>query len=312
MDQIWKTVRHAEDHPHGTLPRWDGQKPRLTGFAHSSTLPAIMTTEGGGQAIGVGGLGRTDLFGDDALLAMIDFLVELYRGFPWESQVWKEEGARRSPYRTLILFGLSARTKDRLLVQMCSSFFQRFPRAKYLLEDWKNEDSGRFVRLGQKPFIESAIKVITNHGGCIPPHQDGLRQIKGVGEKIAECVIAYGWGGEALPLDGNGCRVVERVFGLASGASVHFLRGLLKNLYDNSRPCMEERGLAMVDLHEMVRLHGQTVCAKAPKCFLCPVATCRSRQAEYKAVSLPVVDPTIWQNWRELLLEPVSVDRRQE
>ena len=173
-----------------------------------------------------------------------------------------------------------------------------------------DEDSGPFVRLGQKPFIESTIQVITNHAGSIPPDTVGLTQIKGVGEKIAECVIAYGWGGEALPLDGNGCRVLERVFGLGSGVPVKPLRGLLKNLYRSCRPWMEERGLAMVDLHEMVRLHGQTVCTKAPKCFICPVARCRSRQTEYQAGSLPAVDPAIWQDWRELLLEPVSVNGR--
>ena len=309
-NQLRIAVHRAKEQQNVTFPRWDGQRPRLTGFPHSSTLPAIMRTEVGDRMIGAGDLGRTNPAGNDALLAMIDRLGELYRGFPWESQVWKREGDRRSPYRTLILFGLSARTKDRLLVQMCCGFFNRFPKAKHVIKDWVEEDSDSFVRLGQKPFIESAVQVITNHGGCIPPDKDGLTQIKGVGEKIAECVIAYGWGGEALPLDGNGCRVVERFFGLAAGAPVQSLRGLLKNLYRSCRPWMEERGLAMVDLHEMVRLHGQTVCTKAPKCFLCPVAACRSRQAEYHADSFLAVDPTIWRDWRELLLEPVSVDRR--
>ena len=133
-----------------------------------------------------------------------------------------------------------------------------------------------------------------------------------MGGKIAECVIAYGWGGEALPLDGNGCRVVERVFGLATGVPVQPLRGVLKSMYRSSRPWMEERGLAMVDLHEMLRLHGQTVCNKAPKCFLCPVASCRSRQEECQVDSLPAVDPAIWKDWRELLLEPGSIKRHRD
>ena len=116
------------------------------------------------------------------------------------------------------------------------------------------------VRMGQISFIESAVQVIRNHGGVIPADKDGLMQIKGVGEKIAECVIAYGWGGEALPLDGNGCRVVERVSG---ACSVQVLRGSLKELYCRCRSWMEDRGLAMVDLHELIRLHGQMVCTKS-------------------------------------------------
>ena len=114
-------------------------------------------------------MGRAHPIDKAAILAMIDRLTEMYRGFHWESCVWEQEGIRRSPYRTLILFGLSARTKDRLLVQMCDGFFRRFPEANHLLEDWTDEDSGRFIRLGQKPFVESAVQVIANHGGCIPP-----------------------------------------------------------------------------------------------------------------------------------------------
>lgn len=281
--------------------------PRLTGFVCSATLPAIMKTEGAARLQGPNHMVRSHHPIDNAaILEMIDRLKELYQSFPRESRVWAKDGYRRSPYRALILFGLSARTKDRLLVQMCFGFFQRFPRAKQLMEDWMYEDSGRFVRSGQKPFIESAVQVITNHGGGIPPDKDGLTQIKGVGEKIAECVIAYGWGGEALPLDGNGCRVVERVFGLAAGVPVQPLRGLLKNLYRSCRFWMEERGLAMVDLHELVRLHGQMVCTKVPKCSICPVSTCRSRREKHQTDRFPTVNPEIWQDWRELLLEPAS------
>ena len=257
-------------------------------------------------------MGRTHPVNKAAILAMIDRLKELYRGFPWESRVWKQKGTRRSPYRALILFGLSARTKDRLLVQMCDGFFRRFPKAGHLLDGWLDGDLDRLVRVGQKPFIESAVQVIGDNGGVIPPDKDGLKLIKGVGEKIAECVIAYGWGGEALPLDGNGRRVVERVLGLAAGGPVHLLRGALKDLYCSCRPWMEERGLAMVDLHELVRLHGQIVCTKAPKCSFCPVSTCRSRRAEHQKDSIPVVSQEFWRDWRELLLEPDSVNGRKD
>jgi A/G-specific adenine glycosylase len=190
---------------------------------------------------------------------------------------------------------------------MCHGFFQRFPTSEQLLRGWIEGDLDPIIRMGQKPFIESAARVIREHGGVIPQDKDGLQQIKGVGEKIAECVIAYGWGGEALPLDGNGCRMVERVIGLAAGVPVGCLRVSLKDLYRSYRPWMEERGLAMVDLHEMIRLHAQTICTKAPRCSLCPVSTCLSRQAEYQNDSFPAVDPESWRDWRELLLEPVQV-----
>ena len=110
-------------------------------------------------------------------------------------------------------------------MQMCEGFFRSFPETGHLLHGWLDGDLDSIVRMGQISFIESAVQVIRNHGGVIPADKDGLMQIKGVGEKIAECVIPYGWGGEALPLDGNGCRVVERVSGLPAACSFQVLGG---------------------------------------------------------------------------------------
>ena len=284
----------------------------MTGLVPWATLPAVMKTGEGIRVTGVNNKGGINPIDDAAILSMLDRLDELYRGFPWESRIWREQGVRRSPYRTLILFGLSARTKDRLLVRMCHDFFRRFPTSERLLQGWADGDLDRIVRVGQKPFIESAAQVIRDHEGVVPRDRDGLKQIKGVGEKIAGCVIAYGWGGEALPLDGNACRLVERVSGIAAGVPVQLLRASLKSLHLSHRPWMDQRGLAMVDLHEIIRLHAQTVCTKAPACFRCPVAICLSRQAEYQTDTFPEVDPASWQDWRELLLEPVTVSRDED
>jgi endonuclease III len=206
---------------------------------------------------------------DDApILSMLDRLDELYRGFPWESRIWREQGVRRSPYRTLILFGLSARTKDRLLVRMCHDFFRRFPTSERLLQGWADGDLDRIVRVGQKPFIESAAQVIRDHEGVVPRDRDGLKQIKGVGEKIAGCVIAYGWGGEALPLDGNACRLVERVSGIAAGVPVQLLRASLKSLYLSHRPAWTNE---VWPWSTYTRLSGSTPKQSAPKPLLASV-----------------------------------------
>ena len=257
----------------------------MTGLVPWATLPAVMKTGEGIRVTGVNNKGGINPIDDAANLSILDRLDELYCGFPWESRIWREQGVRRSPYRTLILFGLSARTKDRLLVRMCHDFFRRFPTSERLLQGWADGDLDRIVRVGQKPFIESAAQVIRDHEGVVPRDRDGLKQIKGVGEKIA---------------------------GIAAGVPVQLLRASLKSLYLSHRPWMDQRGLAMVDLHEIIRLHAQTVCTKAPACFRCPVAICLSRQAEYQTDTFPEVDPASWQDWRELLLEPVTVSRDED
>lgn len=174
------------------------------------------------------------------ILAAIGELRLLYRGFPWESQIWAEHGRRRSPYRALILFRLSARTKDPLLVKMCQVFFQRVPFPGSLLQAWPSgrETLQGVVRAGQMPFVESAVLAMREIGGKVPQDQLRLKEIKGVGEKIAGCVTAYGWGGEALPMDGYGRRVVGRIRGgamIGSNGHTEFLRRSLKEVYQNNR-----------------------------------------------------------------------------
>ena len=96
----------------------------------------------------------------DRVLQLLAELKAAYDGFTWESALWVETGHRRSPYRALVLFGLSARTKDALLVEMCRKFFQRFPDSETLAErrEAAAEAARAIVRDGQLPFVASMVK----------------------------------------------------------------------------------------------------------------------------------------------------------
>jgi endonuclease-3 len=245
---------------------------------------------------------------DAAFLKTIEELSHLYCGFPLESQVWARHGHRRSPYRALILFGLSPRTRDWLLVDMCRQFFNQFPNVASFLGVWpgNNKTIKAIVRKEQLPFVESAIQVIQSSGGIVPQDSKGLMMIKGVGEKVAECVIAYGWGKEALPVDGNVCRVMGRLLGTGlpnPRSHVSSIREQLKRVYLRNRGRLVAQGVAMIDIHELFRLHGQVVCTKVPRCGQCPVSSCRLRQHPYLASTRPAVSAMLWQEWRELLLD---------
>ena len=245
---------------------------------------------------------------DLELLSVIDELMGYYRGFPWESRLWATCGHRRSPYRVLVLFGLSSRTKDPLLVETCRKFFQQFPEPGALLEDWySRRRAWDIVRKGQVPFVESTASTLRALDGAVPRDRDSLLQIRGVGGKIAECVVGYGWGGEALPMDGNGCRVFKRLMGVNSltqppGAAD--IREALKTLFSGHRGWMANRDLAMIDVHEVLRLHGQAVCKRSPECSRCPVSSCRSRRQEYSVVADAGVTSALWAEWRDLILAP--------
>ena len=231
-------------------------------------------------------------------------LLAAYSGFTWESQLWREVGHRRSLYRTLVLFGLSTRTKDALLVEMCRGFFRRFPDEASLAARGSTvkDEAAYLVRAGQLPFVISMAEALVEG---VPRRREDLLDIKGVGEKVAECVLAYGWGDEALPLDANCIRVLVRVFGIAAtDRRPGPLREGLKCVYRMHRERFAELSIGMVDIHEILRLHGQLCCARTPDCARCPVSGCQSRR-ESRDAALEVQAPQeIWDDWRELINEP--------
>ncbi len=244
-------------------------------------------------------------------LAFLQTLKELkshYSEFCWESQAWARLGHRRSPYRVMVLFGLSARTKDTLLVETCRRFFHHFPNASYLLEQWPARRAliESIVRKGQLPFVESLAAKLGEWGGEVPRDKASLLKIDGVGEKIAECVLAYGWGVESLPMDGNGCRLRQRLMGLpdvAKSWNPARIRDSLKAIFHAHRAWMDDHKIAMVDIHEMLRLHSQLVCTRSPECQRCPVTQCLSRRREYLGCGPPEYN-NHWRDWRDLILEP--------
>lgn len=253
------------------------------------------------------------LFPDERILKLLSELKAAYHGFTWESTLWAETGGSRSPYRTLALFALSARTRDALLVEMCRRFFWRFPDAP-ALSDLGQAQGGReavaeaargIVRAGQLPCVVSMAESVAKG---IPRLREELLRIKGVGDKIAECVLAYGWGEDALPLDANCVRVLARVFGLHErDRRPSPLRDSLKCVYRRRHKSFEDWAIAMVDVHEILRLHGQICCARTPQCFRCPVTGCRSRREPGDESATLQAPAAFWDDWRELIYEPATV-----
>ena len=246
----------------------------------------------------------------EGILRLLSELKDAYAGFTWESALWAETGGRRSPYRTLALFGLSARTRDALLAEMCRRFFRRFPDAPTLAalrqgQDGREavaEEARGIVRAGQLACVVSMAEALAQG---VPRQRDALLRIHGVGDKIAECVLAYGWGEEALPLDANCVRVLGRVFGLEEEERMpEPLREGLKCVYRRRHQQFEGLSIAMVDIHEILRLHGQVCCSRKPECFRCPVSGCQSRREPWDGTTRVEVSPTIWDDWRELICEP--------
>ena len=179
------------------------------------------------------------------------------------------------------------------------------PHALAECEETAAECASDIVRLGQLPIVVSMTHELADG---IPRDREELLRIKGVGDKIAECVLAYGWGDDGLPLDANCVRVLERVFGLGKPGGPPPvpapLREGLKCVYLMHSQQFSELAISMVDIHEILRLHGQVCCARTPECSRCPVTGCLSRRESWDESKAIHVSPTIWDDWRELINEP--------
>lgn len=146
----------------------------------------------------------------------------------------------------------------------------------------------------------------------VPCDVDALVVVSGIGEKVAECVLGYGWGEDALPVDGNVFRVMARIFGIAAagnGRDVKVLREHLKWAYREASANLAAESIAMIDVHEIFRLHGQTCCGRTPDCVRCPVSGCLGRRQPRTTDEWEPVNPAVWDDWRELLLQPAARPR---
>ncbi len=171
------------------------------------------------------------------------------------------------PFQVLIATVLSQRTKDANTGKAAKQLFAKYGGAKKLAnaplpEIERLVRPAGFYRIKAKRVIEIANRVVQDFNGRTPSRLDSLLSLPGVGRKTANCVLVYGFGKPAMPVDTHVHRISNRI-------------GLVKT----EKP--EETELALMEIvpkrnwlelnHLMVR-YGQTVCLpRKPKCSNCGI-----------------------------------------
>jgi endonuclease III len=231
-------------------------------------------------------------------------LKTLYQGLDLEPQVWNREGHKRDPYRVLVLMGLSLGTRDKQLISPCEKLFALCPDGNALVNLYNNEGLSRIgqiikpLGLTQKncDLIESTVALIEKYR-FVPGNRDLLQEFPRIGSATAEKVVGYGYGQPALPVDTNVCRVVSRISGLEFKSD--YVRTTFEKIFKREN---------WMEVHELLRLHGQAICKKSKACDKCNVGSCASRKSAFhnsdaaKAAGKAVIDE--WEKWRRLLLKP--------
>lgn len=193
---------------------------------------------------------------------VLETLKEHYGATPWN---WH---TRQTPFRVLVGTVLSQRTADPKTDEAAQKLFSAYdtPEAIAAAEPEDIERlirSVNYYRTKARRIRDICRILVERYSGSVPEDVAELIKLPGVGMKTASCVMVYGFGKPAIPVDTHVHRISNRIGLIGTRTPKDTERELWKII-------PEEFVLLVNDL--MVK-HGQTVCRPVkPQCARCPVA----------------------------------------
>lgn len=154
------------------------------------------------------------------VLDQIEKMVEPHRG------IWED------PFRILITGIMSTRTKDEVTDRASLRLFCRFPNLKEVAKSTPMEIEKLikpvgFYRIKARSIVNTSKLLLKEYGSEVPGKLDDLISLPGVGRKVANIVLAYGIGTDALAVDTHVQRVSYRL-GLSSSKVPEVTERILK------------------------------------------------------------------------------------
>jgi len=167
------------------------------------------------------------------------------------------------PFRILVAGVLLRQTKAAQVASVFPRLVEIYPTSRLLANANIESLKAILKPLGITSRALSLVKISqtleTNYEGKVPRKYDELVKLPGVGDYIASCVLALGYGNVIPMIDVNVTRVFSRIFRAEKD-----IRGLYFSIC--SRNALESFHYAVLDLGDLVCKHSN------PKCDLCPIA----------------------------------------
>ena len=178
---------------------------------------------------------------------------------------WNER--RVSPFRTLIGTILSARSRDEMTDVITEALFRRYPTARALARAERRAVEKILKPIGfyrtKASYVMETARMVEAAGGRIPRTIEGLMVYPGVGRKVANCVLVYAFGRQAIPVDTHVHRVSNRMGWMKTRTPEETERRLTALVPRRLWPVINEALVA----------HGKAVCKPiGPTCDRCPVS----------------------------------------
>jgi endonuclease-3 len=199
----------------------------------------------------------------------IEFLIEeirkMLQDMPKRESALEEINRSRDPFKVLIAAILSHRTKDENTIKAFQQLFSTYKDVKEIAEGDENKIKelirpAGFYRVKARRIKEISKIIMDQYNGKVPDDLEKLLSLPSVGRKTANCVLVYGFGKEAIPVDTHVYRVMNRIGFVNTKTPEETEFELMKKV---------DRKYWM-DLNLLFVKFGQRICKPImPKCNMC-------------------------------------------
>jgi len=176
-------------------------------------------------------------------------------------------GKKYDAFKVLISTILSARAKDEVTEVIALDLFKKYPDAKSLAKANKKDVIKIIRRIGffnakSKNIINTAKMLLNDFNGKVPETLEQLIELPGVGRKVANCVLVYAFGQDAIPVDIHVHRISNRLGWVKTNMPEETEQALMKIVPKKHWQIVNDTFVA----------HGKTICAPiSPFCSKCPI-----------------------------------------
>jgi len=182
-------------------------------------------------------------------------------------QIYTVGTYRNDPFKVLIATVLSQRTRDENTHVAAKNLFEVY-KTPFELSNANLEHiqllikPAGFYKVKASRIKEISRIILEKYNGNIPDDITTLLALPGVGRKTANCVLAYGFGKPAIPVDTHVHRISNRL-GLVKTKSEHETEKALEKIIPIEY---------WVELNELMVKFGQDICQPIkPKCNQCNI-----------------------------------------
>jgi len=196
---------------------------------------------------------------------ILDRLSSFYHRGDWRVPYLRNHA--ENPFQVLVGTILSQRTRDENTDAASARLFARYPGPQELaaaplgtLETLIH--STGYYRTKARHIRATSQAILDRFGGHVPADRELLLTLPGVGPKTANCVLVFGYGLPAVPVDTHVHRIANRL-------------GLVRTRTPEQTETEIVRKVPRdywIPLNPVLVQHGQNICRPiGPRCGACPI-----------------------------------------